>query len=148
MSVYTFDLVASDVAAAIAHEGDIDATSDPTVTQVTTWIEEYCGEVGRALRRQGVTPTVITATADDDLYEAIRSKVSARVATEWRMANQRTMNEYDAGKIAQWLAFLDELKTVPASLSETGASTGMDHTFADNDDRGVRTYWRRGSSFN
>lgn len=147
MATYDFDITAAEVAACVAHAGTIDADSDPDSTQVGTWITQFCAEVGAALHGAGVSdPSVITSSADDDLYQLVRMRVQRRVAAEWLMANQREETDYTIRLVEEYDRFVrgDLVTRASRVLSSTGGRRGVSHSF---DTTTTRTYWPRKTSF-
>jgi len=145
MAVETYDITTAEVANFLGHTGGIDANSAPTSTQVTAWVTQRSAEIGAALRGVGITPSGVTASASNDLYELVRLKVTSRVACDWLLSNQREHTDYTQQLVDEWVQYLEEMRTMPDHrLGEKTGATNVVESFTDNH---VRTRWRKGTSF-
>ena len=130
MTVHTYDIVASDVAALIGHLGSIGTTTSPNSTTVGVWITQCCSDVNALLRAKGMDPAVYISTAplaaDLEMYHSIRSHIIEGVAAKWYAANQAGGSPYlslatEYGE--RYDAWRKELKEDPANT--TGATRGQ-----------------------
>ena len=119
MATTEFDVTAAEVLETIS--GTDASAADPGTTIIAKWVTRFAADVNLALRGIGVDPSTITSVNDDELYEAVRSKIIMRCAAEWHIQNQREITEYDRTQIDEFRDFVVALRRQPGHVTgETG----------------------------
>lgn len=121
MSTTTFDVTFTEVLATI---GGSDATvASPSTATITAYILRFAGDINLALRGAGITPSGVTSANDDELYQAIRQKLIARVGAEWYAARTGEVNGYVEALMDEFQDFINVLRTRPGQVAgQTGTT--------------------------
>lgn len=146
MSNYNFDITSAEVSAFLPFK-TIGATSDPTTTNTTVLITLFSAQAGTILLGKGITPSDITTSAYDEVYQLCRQMITRRVAVQWVTSNNGgVLSDMDERTLDEWDAFLLDLHTIPQKYviepaPSVGFKTPMDAT-------SKRKFWPRNTSFN
>ena len=125
MATTTWDVTAEEVLETVGFSGATSA--NPSTTVIGKWITRFAADINLALRGIGITPSGITTSTDDELYQAIRQKIIARCCAEWIMANRHEMTDYVQTLIDEFTLFVESLRTMPSHVTgETGHSASLD----------------------
>jgi len=146
-SVYEYDIVAADIAAAASTT--IDATSRPTQTGVEARITQLCADVNVELEGLpgGPTPSNITLANDANLYQKIRGYVIDEVVAWWHATNQDEQTSYAEAKAERWVAFKLELRDTPRRALGGSGGTSARSSVTASSPAAVDREWNKTWSF-
>ncbi len=154
MAVVTFGVTSSDIDLAVSWM-EIDASSEPNQTRVSSMISQFAGPLNLALEAAGINPSTISSSGS--LYSSCQGSLIRRVATEVVYQNQRESSDFVESGLTQWDDFLAQIQAGQFSALGTETPPASNVQGAFNSQSIVTTrpsrnprlgLWRKGIGFN